>query len=328
MMHSVLSRRSILSAAAVAAARPAPSQAQRRMPDLVTLVVGLPPGTLPDIIARTLAPYLAGRVAPTVVVENRVGASARLAVDAVLQGPRDGGQVLVTPSGVLSLAPHTFKHLSYRPFGDLQPVSLLSRFGFSFCVGPMVAGSVRTVRDFADWCRANPEKASYASLAAGSPQHFVGEMLKFALKFDCTHVAGRNDPTPEVLGGQIAAMSMGAATVLRLAGDPRLRILANTGPTRWSRMPDTPTFAEQGVPGLDWLDWYGMYLPTGAPSGLAVKLSETIGAAFRDARFVEQWRTALTIDPEASTPEELDRLGRSDLERWAGVVRATGFAAE
>lgn len=328
MMQPGLSRRSVLPAAAVAAAFPAPSRTQQRMPDLVKLVVGLPPGTLPDIIARTLAPYLAGRIAPAVVVENRVGASARLAVDAVLQGPRDGSQVLVTPSGALTLAPHTFRNLSYRPFEDLQPASLLSRFGFSFCIGPMVAGSVRTVRDFADWCRANPAKASYASLAAGSPPHFVGEMLKLALRFDCTHVAGRNDPAPEVLGGQIAAMSKGSADVLRLAGDPRLRVLANTGAARWSRMPDTPTFAEQGVPGLDWLDWYGMYLPAGATPGLAAKLSETIHAAFRDARFVEQWRASLTIDPEASTPEALERLGRSDLERWAGVVRATGFVAE
>ena len=93
-------------------------------------------------------------------------------------------------------------------------------------------------------------------------------------------------------------------------------------------MPDTPTFAEQGVPGLDWLDWYGMYLPAGAPPGLAAKLSETIHAACRDTRFLEQWRASLTIDPEASTPEALDRLGRSDLEQWAGVVRATGFVAE
>jgi tripartite-type tricarboxylate transporter receptor subunit TctC len=326
-MRVKLNRRSALAAAA-AAAFPARSRAQQRMPDLVKLIVGLPPGNLPDVIARTMASYLAGRVAPTVVVENRVGAAARLAVDAVLQGPRDGSQVLVTPSGVLTLAPHTFKTLSYRPFEDLQPVSLLGRAAFSFCVGPMVSGSVRTVRDFADWCRANPDKASYASVAAGSPPHFVGEMLKLALKFDCTHVAGRNDPVPEVLGGQIAAMSRASADMLRLAGDPRLRILGITGTARWSRMPDTPTFAEQGVPGLDWLDWYGMYLPGGAPPGLAAKLSEMIQAAFRDARFVEQWRTALTIDPEASSPEALDRLGRSDLERWAGVVKATGFAAE
>jgi tripartite-type tricarboxylate transporter receptor subunit TctC len=305
-----------------------PSRAQQRMPDLVKLVVGLPPGTLPDIIARTLTPYLAGRIAPAVVVENRVGASARLAVEAVLQGPRDGSQVLVTPSGVLTLAPHTFRALSYRPFQDLQPVSLLGRSGFCFCIGPMVDGAVRTVHDFADWCRANPAKASYASLAAGSPPHFVGEMLKLALKFDCTHVAGRNDPAPEVLGGQIAAMSKGSVDVERLTSDTRLRVLAITGPARWRRMPDTPTFAEQGVPGLDWLDWYSMYLPAGAPSGLAAKLSETIHTAFRDTRFVEQWRTSLTIDPEASTPEALDRLGRSDLERWAGVARATGFVAE
>lgn len=329
MTHPGLGRRSVLPAAVAAAALlPVPSRAQQRMPDLVKLVVGLPPGSLPDVIARTLAPRLAGRIAPAVVVENRVGAAARLAVDAVLQGPRDGGQVLVTPSGVLTLAPHTFRNLSYRPLEDLRPVSLLARAGFSLCVGPMVAGSVRTVRDFAEWCRADPARASYATLAAGSPPHFVGEVLKLALGFDCTHVAGRNDPAPEVLGGQIAAMVKGSADVLRLAGDPRLRVLANTGAARWSRMADTPTFAEQGVPGLDWLDWYAMYLPAGAPPGLAERLSATVRGAFADPRFVERWRTALPIDPEASMPEELDRLGRSDLERWAGVVRATGFVAE
>ncbi|TDG30154.1 twin-arginine translocation pathway signal protein [Paracraurococcus ruber] len=327
MTHPRLGRRTVLSAA-VAAACPAPSRAQPRTPDLVKLVVGLPPGSLPDVIARTLAPHLAGRIAPAVVVENRLGAGARLAVDSVLQGPRDGSQVLVTPSGVLTLAPHTFRTLSYRPFQDLQPVSLLGRAGFSFCVGPLVDPSVRTLRDFADWCRAHPAQASYASLAAGSPPHFVGEMLKRALQFDCTHVAGRNDPAPEVLGGQIAAMSKGSVDVSRLAGDPRLRVLANTGSARWPHMPDTPTFAEQGVPDLDWLDWYGAYVPAGVPPGLAAKLSEAIGAAFGDPRFLEQWRTALLIAPEASKPEELDRLGRADLERWAGVVRVTGFVAE
>jgi tripartite-type tricarboxylate transporter receptor subunit TctC len=328
MRQPEFSRRSVLSAAALAAAFPAPSLAQQRMPELVRLVVGLAPGSLPDTIARTVASYLSGRIAAAVVVENRPGAAARLAVDAVLQGARDGTQVLVSPSGVLTLAPHTFRTLSYRPFDDLQPVSLLARTAFSFSVGPMVAGAVRTVHDFADWCRANPAKASYASSAAGSPPHFVGEMLRLALRFDCTHVASRNDPIPEVLGGQIAALSRAAPDMLRLAGDPRLRILGVTGPARWSRMPDTPTFAEQGVPGLDWHDWYAMYLPTGAPPSLAARLSEVIHGAFRDARFVEQWRTALTIDPEASTPEELDRLGRADLERWAGVVKATGFVAE
>jgi tripartite-type tricarboxylate transporter receptor subunit TctC len=153
-------------------------------------------------------------------------------------------------------------------------------------------------------------------------------MLRLALQFDCTHVASRNDPIPEILGGQIAALSRAAPDMLRLAGDPRLRILGVTGAARWSRMPDTPTFAEQGVPGLDWLDWYGMYLPAGVPPGLAARLSEAIHAAFRDARFVEQWRTALLIEPEASTPEDLDRLGRADLERWARVVKTTGFVAE
>jgi tripartite-type tricarboxylate transporter receptor subunit TctC len=315
------------SIAGTALAQPFPLFAQT-MPETARLLVGLPPGGQPDLIARTLAEYLGGRLAGSVVVETHTGAGGRIAVDVLLRSGADSDVMLVTPSGVLTLVPHTFRNVSYRPFEDLVPLTTLAYFGFALAIGPLVPEQVRTLTDLADWCRTNPRKASFATVAAGSPPHFVGELLKRQLNFDWTHVPYRNDPIPELLGGQIAANINSPGNLLPFVQDERLRIVGITGPARWSYLPDVATFSEQGVDGLRWQDWYGLYMSARAPADLVRRNGEIVRAALSEPALAKRWHSALTIDPTPSTAEELMSLAKEDDARWAVVVKSIGFAAE
>jgi tripartite-type tricarboxylate transporter receptor subunit TctC len=323
--HFIARAGAIVGAAALAS--PFSSFAQP-MPDLMRLLVGLPPGSLPDTMARTLAEALAGKLARNVIVEGHPGAAARLAVDVLLRTGSDGNTMMVTPSGVVTLVQYTYRNLSYRPFDDLAPVTVLSYSPFCFAIGPLVDERVRTMRDFAAWCRANPARASFATLAAGSPPHFFGEVVKQQFMFECTHVPSRTSLLPDVLGGQIAAAVFAPVTLVPVAGDKRLRILGIAGEARHPHLLDVPTFREQGVDGLDWEDWYGVYMSAKAPAPMIRRNGDILRTALSDPRLIEHWRSVVQAEPAPTSAEELDRLARADSVRWAGIVKSTGFVAE
>ena len=325
--RSFLCKATVASLAATSMARTSLAVAEQ-MPDTVHLLVGFPPGSLPDSMARTLEHVLSGRLARNVIVDSRPGAAGRIAVDVLLQSGGDGNTLLVTPSGVITLVQFTYRKLSYRPFEDLTPITTLAYAPFLFAIGPMVDERVRTMPDFAAWCRANPAQASYSTLAAGSPPHFVGEILKQQFHFECTHVPSRSSLVPDLIGGQIAAAMLAPTTALPYAHDKRLRILGTTGKTRFALLPDVPTFAEQGADGLDWWDWYALYGSARAQAEVLRRHGDIVRTALSETGLREQWRAAVQVDPVASTSDELSRLAHADASRWATVVKSTGFVAE
>jgi tripartite-type tricarboxylate transporter receptor subunit TctC len=325
--RTFLHRAAVTSIGAASLARPSFSVAQS-MPDMVRLLVGLPPGTLPDSIARVLEPALSGRLARTVIVESRPGAAGRIAVDVLLQSGGDGNTLMITPSGVVTLVQYTYRKLSYQPFEDLSPITTLAYSPFLFAIGPLVDERVRTMRDFAAWCRANPSQASFATVAAGSPPHFVGEVLKQQFRFECTHVPSRSSPVPDLIGGQIAAAMLAPSSVSPYAHDKRMRVLGTTGRTRFNLLPDVPTFAEQGAAGLDWWDWYGLYASARAPADIVRRHGAIVRSVLAEPGLLGQWRAAVQVDPVTCTSEELARLARADSARWGDIVKSTGFVAE
>src|SRR5690606_7263622 len=150
-------------AAATWAGLPSWASAQEALLESLTIVTGFPPGGTSDTMCRRLAEALRGRYARNAYVENKTGAGGQIAVNAMRTMPADGSAVLQTPSTMLSIYPHTYKNLPYKPFEDLVPVSLGCTFVFGYAVGPLVPASIKTVQQYVDWLKDNPQHANFGS---------------------------------------------------------------------------------------------------------------------------------------------------------------------
>ena len=215
----------------------APATAQSvapTLPESARIVVGFPPGGGVDLIARRLAEQLTGKLARSVVVDNRPGAAGRIAVDIARQSPTDGTTLLLNPAGVLTINPHTYKKSSYDPFKDFTAISLVALIDFGFAVGPAVPADVQNIADFAKWAKGNIGKVTFGSPAAGAPPHFVGDVLSRSLGLEMTHVPYRGG-TPamtDLIGGQISGVVLTLGDLIQPAKAGRVRLLASTGPAR------------------------------------------------------------------------------------------------
>lgn len=299
------------------------------LPEAARILVGFPPGGAPDIVARRLADLLQGKLARAVVVENKPGAAGRLAVDAARALPADGATLLLNPAGVLTINPHTYRKLNYDPLKDFAPLSLAVQIDFGFGVGPAVPAEVKNIADFSRWARANVGKVSYGSPAAGSPPHFVGDVLSRTMGLEMTHVPyrGGGPAINDVMGGQLAAAVLTLGDMITHAKAGRIRLLAASGPARSKFAPDVPTFTEQKVPGLEVRDWFGVYI-AGAPAPEVVaKVAPLVRAAVNSPTYLEAMNTA-SLEAASSTSQDLDKLARADHARWAPIVKASGFVAD
>ena len=306
-----------------------PPALAQTLPDTARILVGFPPGGAPDIVARRLSEMLAGKLAKVVVVENKPGAAGRIAVDAARQSPADGTTLLLNPAGVLTINPHTYKKLNYDPFKDFAPLGLTTVIDFGFGVGPAVPPEVKNIADFAKWAKANRGKVTYGSPAAGSPAHFVGDSLGRALDVEMTHVPyrGGGPALNDLMGGQVSSVILTLGDMVEHQKAGKLRLLAGTGPARSRFAPELATFSEQKVPGLDVRDWFGLYI-AGTPSA---EVLARVVPAVRAVTSSPQYAQALAVsnlEGASSTPAELDKLARADLERWAPLVKASGFVAD
>lgn len=304
-------------------------RAQTTMPANARILVGFPPGGAPDIVARRLADALAGKLASAVIVDNRPGAGGRIAIDAARLAAADGTTLLLNPAGVLTINPHSYRKLNYDPARDFTPISLAAWIDFGFAVGPAVPSDVRTLAQFAAWAKANPGKASFGSPAAGSPPHFVGDAVSQRLGLAMTHVPyrGSGPALTELMGGQISALVLTLGDLVQPAKAGRLRLLALTGPARSPHAPDVPTFTEQGLPGLEMRDWFGIYIAGTPGAEVTARVAALVRAAASSPGYVQALETS-GIEAGSSTPQELDRLARVDLDRWAPIVKASGFVAD
>ena len=322
-------RDTLRSGLAAAASAALPAAFAQALPDTARILVGFPPGGAPDIVSRRLAEMLSGKLARTVVVENKPGAAGRLAVDAARAAAADGNTLLLNPAGVLTINPHTYAKLNYDPFKDFTPLSLVANIDFGFGVGSAVPADVKTIADFARWAKANPGKVNYGSPAAGSPPHFAGDVLSRSLGLDMTHVPyrGAAPMLNDLMGGQLSAGILTLGDMLQQEKAGRLRLLAATGPARSVFAPQLATFAEQNVPGLTLRDWFGLYIAGQAPADVVARVAPLVRAVVASDAFVQALATAF-LEAKPSTPQELDQLARNDASRWAPIVKASGFVAD
>ncbi len=328
-MKQPLNRRSlVLGASALAVwARCGPGLAQPR-PPTARIVVGVPPGGPGDLLARTIADRMRGAYAPVMLVENKPGAAAQLAISSVRNGPADGSQMLLTPSSPLSLYPSTFKTLPYRPQADFVPLALLGSANHAFAVGPQVPADVLNLADYLAWAKKNPGLANFGSPASGAIPHLLGIAIANHSGVPLTHVAYRGSVpgVQDMVGGQISAMISPLGFFLQHLSGGHVRVLAVSGDARSRFLPQVATLREQGIP-LTAREWYGMFMHAKAPPALVQSAQASIAAALEDGTVAVAMGRA-GFDIQHGSARTLAEMLQADTAEWSAVVKRVGFTAE
>ena len=297
----------------------------------VKIVNGFPAGGSADVTSRRIGEKLGGSVYTknAAVVENKTGAAGRIAVETVKNAAPDGATLLLTPYSMMSIYPHIYKQLSYDPFKDLTPVCMASMLTHGLAVGPMVPASVKTVKDYLAWAKANPKDANYGSPAAGSTPHFLGALLGLESGVDLKHVPYRGSipGITDVIGGQLASMVTPHGDFLPNHRAGKLRIIATSGKTRSPFVPEVPTFAEQGFPDLVVEEWFGFYAPAKTPAAVVANANTAINAALKEKSVIDSLALSGMV-PVGGSPEDMAKSMQYYFEFWGPLVKKIGFTAE
>ena len=299
--------------------------------DQIKIFYGFPAGSAGDGVARRVGEKLAGSAYTknTGVVENKPGAGGRIALDSLKGAPADGSALALSPWSALAIYPHIYSKLSYDPVKDFVPVSIAAVMHHGLAVGPLVPASVKNVKDFLAWAKANPKDASYGSPAAGSTPHFIGALLGINNGVDLKHVPYRGSVpgVTDVVGGQLASMVTPSGDFLQYHRAGRLRLLATSGKERSPFSPEVPTFAEQGFAELTTEEWFGFYAPAKTPVSVVASANTAINAALKEKSVIDS--LAITgLIARGSTVEEMAASQKTEFDRWGPLVKKIGFTAE
>jgi tripartite-type tricarboxylate transporter receptor subunit TctC len=295
----------------------------------IKIVCGFPAGGTSDAVSRRVSDKVRGDFAKASVVENKTGAGGRIAVETVKAAAPDGQTLLLSPHSIMSVYPYIYNKLSYDPQNDFVPVSMGASFSLALAVGPLVPDSVKNVKDFVAWCKANPSKAAYGSPAAGSTPHFAGAILEKTTGVEMRHVAYRGSVpgVADVIGGQIASMFTPVGDFLQMAKAGKLRILATTETRRTRFTPDVQTFTEAGFPQINWNEWFAFWAPAKTPANVIAATSAAIQKALAMPDVVESLGN-FGLVAEGSSGADLGRALKVESDRWGPLVKQIGFTAE
>jgi len=320
-------RRLLLRTLPVLAAAPSPARAQPVAGRPARILIGVPPGGGMDIVARLYAEALRERYAPQVVVENRPGASTRLAVEAVKAAPPDGTTILQTPLPVMTLFPHVFPRTTrYDALTDFVPVAVIGTVGYGWVVRADHPAS--TLVEFLAWARERGG-STFAPPVIGAPQHMIGLEVARRSGVPLTAVSYRGGPAAlqDVLSGQLASVisTMGDVTPLLQGGQTKL--IAVSTRTRLTSWPSAPTLGESGFGGLPEDEAYALLLPAGASAERVTALYRAVVDAAGTAA-VRDGLARLEMTVQTLSPADTAARIRAERDQWAPIVRAVGFNAD
>lgn len=327
-MTRPIGRRAAFGLAAAALALPAlPARAQIVSRN-ARVVIGFPAGGSSDIVARLYAERLRGIYAPSLIVDGRVGAAGRIAVEHVRDAEKDGTAYLQTPASMLTLQPHVFpREVRYDALTDLIPVSTVCTFPFALAVP--ASHPARDFAQFVAWARAQTGEIPFASPAAGSAPHFLGIMLGNAIGARMTHVPYRGavPAVQDLIGGRLPVF-VGVLGDVSPQHGQGARMLAITADARNPKYADVPTFRELGHPALSKDEWFGALLPAGTPAPIVQGLHAAIAQVARQPEMIAALeRLEFSASVSASPQAFADRI-RQERAEWGPVVRDSGFQPE
>ena len=285
----------------------------------VRLVVTYPPGGSSDLMARILGQKLSEIWGQQVIIESKPGAAGSIGMDYAAHQPPDGYSFVIGNLGPVTVNPLLSK-VPYDVERDFVAVSLISTGPNILVVNP--ATPVKTLAELVAYSRANPTKMNFGSSGPGSVAHLSGEMFKNIAKLDITHIAYKGGilAVQDLVAGHVQIVFSDALPAMQFIKSGRLRALATTGPERSPSMPDLPTCAESGMPGLVAVNWWGVLLPAGTPKSIVQKFHADIVKVMKDPDLKERF-AQLGVDVVTSTPEEFSAFMRTEAAKYAKLIK-------
>jgi len=286
----------------------------------IRLVLPYPPGGGSDTIARPLAQKMSEGFGQQVVVENRGGAGGNIGMEYVARAAPDGYTIVLALTAQLAVNPGLYQKIPYDPIKDYAPVTLLCSGGYILVVHPSLP--VKTVKEFIAFARSRPGQIAYSSSGNGSGGHLAAELLNSMAGIKMLHVPykGGGPALMDLIAGQVQVLFATQLSSWPHVQSGRIRALASSIAKRPASLPDLPTVAEAGVPGFDAGVWYAVLAPAGTPREIVMRLNSEIARVLKQPDY-RKLLVNNTIEPIGSPPEELARYIKSELVKWAKVIK-------
>jgi tripartite-type tricarboxylate transporter receptor subunit TctC len=301
------------------------TRAQANYPNRpIQLVVTVPPGGAADIIARIIGSKLSDALGQPVVINNRGGAGGTTAAAQVAKSDPDGYTLLLNTIATHGIGPHIYARLPYDPVKDFAPVILIAKLPLIMAVNAELPA--RTVGDVIALAKAKPGELTFSSAGTGGAPHLAGEMFKNLTGTALQHIPyrGSGPAVIDLIAGRITMMFDATPSLLPNIAAGKLRPIAAASPQRHRLLPDVPSFAELGYPGMDIALWYGVVVPSGTPAPIVQRLNAEL-AKIVDMPDVRKNLTEQGADLQGGTPEDFGAFMRNESARWSVVVTQAGI---
>lgn len=326
-MHH-FNRRQVLGGAAAAGLSLAlpPAFAQQALAQ-ARVTVGFPPGDMADSVARLVTDHVRGKYGETMIIDNKPGAAARMAITQFTKYKTDGSEVLFTPGAMIVLFPHVFEKLTYDPLKDLKPVTRIATASFGLAVGPGVPAEVKTLDQYLAWTRKDAKNGSYGTSGAGTGIHLTAEYLSRLAKTPLTMVPyrGASLAVNDLIAGQIPAQMATIPSLIEHARGGRVRFIAVSSGERLKTLPDVATFKELGHPELVTDDFFGFFMPAGTPDAAANALNRAVLAALKEPKVIAGLESLGLNVSATATPADFASMIASEFRKWAEISRRIDF---
>jgi tripartite-type tricarboxylate transporter receptor subunit TctC len=291
------------------------------------MVVPYLAGGTTDLLGRMVAEQLQSGLGATVIVENKPGIATALGAELVARSQPDGYTLLLATSTTLAINKTLYRKLAYDPVKDFTAIALVAAVPFALIVGPQIPA--RTLSEFIAYAKATPG-LTYGSAGNGSPHHLGAEMLKAAAGIEVRHVPYRGSMPAmlDMIAARISFMVVDLQAALPLIRDGKVRALGVTTSKRVAAAPDIPTLAEAGLAGFELVAWQGVVAPAGLPRDIVDRLAAQIEKLVSDPATREKLNV-LALEPlPGSTPDSFAAYIKTEVDRWAGIVKNSGAELE
>ncbi len=317
----------LLAAAALAFA--ATASAQDYPTRNITMIVPYAAGGPTDTVARVLAQAMSKPIGQTVVVENRPSAGGVLGPEVVKNAKPDGYTILIHHIG-MAVTPTLYRNLRYNPLADFEYIGLVNEVPMTLIGRPTL--QPKNLKELIAYIKANKDKVSYANAGVGAASHLCGMLFMTAIGTDVLTVPykGTGPAMNDLIGGQVDFMCDQTTSTTGQIKGGKVKVYGLTAKKRVPSLPDVPTLEEQGLKGAEVSIWHALYAPKGTPKPVVDKLVKAMQEALRDAGVRQKYADlgAVTFGPEKQTPQALLQHLKSEIDRWAPIIRKAGVYAD